>query len=463
MRGGVLTRFIVKALLYPEFLREYDVSQIHLRHKRNISRGQRKDSWFIPESTDDEEVSTTSTFGLIEFVTGRKSTSSTEYESLIDHGDTLTRKNLAAIDQQSSFENNFGGHMACEDLVNVDDDLQIKNCLKPKPVIEERHSMPTYYVGNRFNAVSATEIYIPNWKDRQDSRIKKDKTPATPHSSQIENQDHDENQLIENLQILTPPEAFQSMIPMPRGSSRFSKHSIDSDKRMSSHKTSLVFTPRSSDSGMAGSVTISSPDYSCNPLKLPLKPENDNSDSGQYECTSILKTQISDNSQSSKLEGAEVECSSSRNHAEIVINIFDETPQTSTTTDGGTQTKIYRTGMYAHWWKKEQLPIEIIREIVMDSRCENVHQSAESIKGSGKLKFGVVACQLFLVSTTQTFHQNLTSELNKIHALHLVLVFFKISFLMPIPFYLKNKILYKNSQYLACLNLFLIFLKKQNL
>lgn len=353
-----------------------------MRHKKHLHRGQRKDSWFVPESSgDDDEESTTSTFGIIEFVTGRKSASSTEYESLIDHGESAGRLNLAGIkqqcsDNQSSFENHYGGHMACEDLVNVDDDLQIKNCLKPKPVIEERHSMPTYFVGNRFNALSTTQIYIPNWKDRQDSRVKKD-TPATPHSSVLR-ESPDTTDFLDNAGLLAPPEAFKSILRSLTREASFSKHSLNSDKRMSntSHKSSLIFTPRSSDSGMAGSVSISSPDYLYQ--TKPIVVMADNSDSGQYECASLLKTQISDGGGGG---GGSKSMNDSCNHAELVINLTS-CDNTAIELDGGH--KIYRTGLYAHWWKKEQLPQEVVREIVLESHKDKTEETTPPRKGSGK-------------------------------------------------------------------------------
>ncbi|XP_049282388.1 uncharacterized protein LOC125763361 isoform X2 [Anopheles funestus] len=68
--------------------------------------------------------------------------------------------------QLSSFEHRAAhGRMACENLLNLDESMQIKHSLQQKTVTEERHSMPTYFVGNRFNNSSVTEIYIPSWKD----------------------------------------------------------------------------------------------------------------------------------------------------------------------------------------------------------------------------------------------------------------------------------------------------------
>uniref|UniRef100_A0A182PMB7 DH domain-containing protein n=1 Tax=Anopheles epiroticus TaxID=199890 RepID=A0A182PMB7_9DIPT len=68
--------------------------------------------------------------------------------------------------QLSSFEHRDAhGRMACENLLNLDESMQIKHSLQQKTITEERHSMPTYFVGNRFNNSSVTEIYIPSWKE----------------------------------------------------------------------------------------------------------------------------------------------------------------------------------------------------------------------------------------------------------------------------------------------------------
>uniref|UniRef100_A0A182MMV9 DH domain-containing protein n=1 Tax=Anopheles culicifacies TaxID=139723 RepID=A0A182MMV9_9DIPT len=70
--------------------------------------------------------------------------------------------------QLSSFEHRPAhGRMACENLLNLDESMQIKHSLQQKTIAEERHSMPTYFVGNRFNNSSVTEIYIPSWKDER--------------------------------------------------------------------------------------------------------------------------------------------------------------------------------------------------------------------------------------------------------------------------------------------------------
>lgn len=568
VRDGTLSSFIVKALLYPEFLREFDVSDVKMRRKhkskKKLKRHNRKESWFVTESSSEDEededpegsrifISTSesstgstveeceeaevsqkdlsgscddSTFGLVEYYTGKKSDTSaemTDYESFIDHGaqtedvvdeffisapfcDTPTepvchvdvsvgtddresllfgssttkiteatprtsqspihtstaRMNLAAIKQQesqmSSFEHQLGGHMACEDLVNVDEEMQIKNCLKPKPIIETRHSMPMYFVGNRFNTSSKTEIYIPTWKDKQESRDRSKETSkkdsiSTENRHSNGKEEENEAQILEaeRENAFTPPDMFRNdsirrpVLSLTREATPFKKHSINSDKRMSSHSTQgkpssrpescmsvqmvpneerLVcttsdnYTPRSSDSGMAGSCTISSPDAPLydlisSPLtevsvNAMIKDPNNNNDSGQYESASLLKSDVEKLTQlksksnetliatDSKIDALThslppvISADSNKNFimhekdtqrhttSELVINVhqFDDTQnnarnviviknESSSPRDTAGQT-IYRTGLYAHWWKKEKLPNQMIHGIVTD-------------------------------------------------------------------------------------------------
>ncbi|XP_058826342.1 uncharacterized protein LOC131686161 isoform X2 [Topomyia yanbarensis] len=186
---------------------------------------------------------------------------------------STARLHLGEIKQQcseqsqvSSFEHRIGhGRMACEDLLNLDDSMRIKNSLQQKPIIEERHSMPTYFVGNRFASSSMTEIYIPSWKDRQEVQQQQQKTVTTSsadrssvHSSSLEIPaseiavsvpDHVSAELLYNFyssssgsssltsgKIFTPPPEFCNNGPSIRCLSRevtpFRKHSINSDKKL---------------------------------------------------------------------------------------------------------------------------------------------------------------------------------------------------------------------------------------
>ncbi|XP_038113353.1 uncharacterized protein LOC6033318 isoform X3 [Culex quinquefasciatus] len=195
---------------------------------------------------------------------------------------TTARLHLGEIRQQcseqsqvSSFEHRVGhGRMACEDLVNLDDSMKIKHSLQQKPIIEERHSMPTLFVGNRFASSSVTEIFIPSWKDRQDpppppppSKPTEDRSSFTTHHSStldipapeaplLSVPDHVTAELLYNFhnshhspspsvvrspvtswcKILTPPQEFGTL---SREMSPFRKHSLNSDKKLVLNQTHL--------------------------------------------------------------------------------------------------------------------------------------------------------------------------------------------------------------------------------
>ncbi|XP_021703842.1 uncharacterized protein LOC5565906 isoform X2 [Aedes aegypti] len=195
---------------------------------------------------------------------------------------STARLHLGEIKQQcseqsqvSSFEHRVGhGRMACEDLVNLDDSMKIKHSLQQKPIIEERHSMPTLFVGNRFASSSITEIYIPSWKDQQEVQQQQQKqkpvdSPAvnrtSVHSSSLDIPaseatisvpDNVSAELLYNFhnslsaassavscKIPSPPQHFgyqsQDVGCLSREMSPFRKHSINSDKKLLLNQTHL--------------------------------------------------------------------------------------------------------------------------------------------------------------------------------------------------------------------------------
>uniref|UniRef100_A0A1B0EUT8 PH domain-containing protein n=1 Tax=Lutzomyia longipalpis TaxID=7200 RepID=A0A1B0EUT8_LUTLO len=113
VKKGKLTRYLVKALLYPEFRRDYDTSTIVMRRrhrttirmlrkkstgssedKNNLSRQDAFECLSSSSSSSSESCSTGSTasnpFGLIRYFTGKRLTDTsrerTHYETFIDHG-----------------------------------------------------------------------------------------------------------------------------------------------------------------------------------------------------------------------------------------------------------------------------------------------------------------------------------------------------------------------------------------
>uniref|UniRef100_A0A1B0CI32 Uncharacterized protein n=1 Tax=Lutzomyia longipalpis TaxID=7200 RepID=A0A1B0CI32_LUTLO len=178
---------------------------------------------------------------------------------------STARLNLAAIKQQSeasevsSFEHALpNGRMACENLLKLDDSMPLCSNLKPRNPIEERHSMPTLFVGNRFNNSSPTEIYIPSWRDRQtgggteETRMKAKHSTSIelPQVSLVQLPDQVAAEIMYNLHgdgdsgevIVKPPSMFRggscdgAAVLLSREVSPFAKHSINSDLRMSVNK-----------------------------------------------------------------------------------------------------------------------------------------------------------------------------------------------------------------------------------
>lgn len=569
LKDGILTRFIVRALLYPQYLKDIDTTDVILRRRHKTTlRMYRKGSDSSLEDENSNSESTTSCcsdgstetnpFGEIKYYTGKKSDeeNTTEYESIIcddqlnidctkkifdevikkrcrssvsiDYDsdgsffilknelrdsmpirskvvqlqDTKTPssesivhtssarlnigqlKQICSESQVSSFEHRItGAHMACEDLFNLDDNIKVKNILAKKSLLEERHSMPTQFVGNRFNNSSMTKVYIPSWKDKTDNQIisnhESTANSSTTHSSsfdfpinqtvipvpdsiqtdllynsfnnntnndeEVEEDDDDDLDDLDddddNIEIIKPPSMFDNRLRLSKEISPFSKHSLNSDLRLSNIKKSddsstkrqsdvrrcisyqyvrmnnnisktydQMHSPRSSDSGMAGSCTIASPDapknsddffypfefdqtnddddnknnksktgglvhsrssHNLGQFELFKSNENDFTDSGQYGDNSLIKDNMFDLSTScDTVKRESARCRSEESLHEIIeTNQIDYFP------------KLYRTGLYAHWWKKEKLPNSMIRELILLRKKNN---DVNILEGSGK-------------------------------------------------------------------------------
>lgn len=69
-----------------------------------------------------------------------------------------------------------GAFMACENLTSMPEDLKPARIVAPtaQPLPPgsptERHSMPSIFVGNRFNRCVDTEVYVPSWRERHETQ-----------------------------------------------------------------------------------------------------------------------------------------------------------------------------------------------------------------------------------------------------------------------------------------------------
>lgn len=105
-------------------------------------------------------------------------------------------------------------NMACEDLVNLDASMALKSGgggggggktmeLNQK-YIDERHSMPTLFVGNRFNCSSLTEVFIPSYRDKMDLKSIESNRPI----------EADENQRNSNISVATTHSSTIDIAPI---------------------------------------------------------------------------------------------------------------------------------------------------------------------------------------------------------------------------------------------------------
>lgn len=430
---------------------------------------------------------------------------------------SMARLNITALKSQrseaSEMSADFGKridctHMACEDLVNIDDTTAITSPLLKKPLLDERHSMPTLFVGNRFNSSATTKVYIPSYSDKKNIKLTtenvdsaasnddEDINSVTTHSSSIDvaavvpasdeitaellynftafnsRENSDIEPEIDNClgaaNIIKPPSMFDNRcdrISLSREHSPFLKHSLNSDKkcaakmykakdasedtpRANSIKRCISYqfvnlmydmkqkkdddssdcvqkkcaccasskcpSPRSSDSGMAGSCTISSPDppvldnhfdaefdgRPANRLSHSRSSHNfgrcdvdfvnpNNHDSGQFGETSLLKY----DEHGSQSEANILELSTSRE------TVKRKTRSHSAERSQSHVNAIYKTGLYAHWWKKENLPKAMLQNLVLLKHSRD-NERKRIGWGSGKIEcdFSFVCFILILVT-----------------------------------------------------------------
>lgn len=425
-------------------------------------------------------------------------------------------------------------NMACEDLVNLDDSMKMKCDKNALAMVDERHSMPTLFVGNRFNCSSMTEVFIPSYKDKRDVKhlidasavssapapddlarnsLRSATTTTTTHSSSFDipalvpAPDQLSTELLYNSvaeptgsstaivndadgsYLIKPPSMFDGSRSLSKELSPFDKHTLNADKTNVGRRTcsqpkdkrcvsyhylnfqggdatidllppasndnrkstptnarkcgccamSPCHSPRSSDSGMAGSCTISSPDAPIlsteneyeqfdedfqqanqvqrvntglkhsqsthnfgrfNELSLVdgASAEN-NHDSGQYgHCN--YEPENSGGGETSACDSAvknmfELSMSRDTVKRQSRCHSAERTTEHPTKPQSPKRQPVFRTGLYAHWWKKEVLPADMLRDIfqMRDTRqrpqpnqLTNAGQTnrSNSTRGSGK-------------------------------------------------------------------------------
>lgn len=371
------------------------------------------------------------------------------------------------IDEELNFEKRFteARHMACEDLVNLDDSLIIVNPLQKRAIVDERHSMPTLFVGNRFNNSDMTEVYIPSYKIKQDNAVinkpVKESSPSsestTTHSSSMDLPavvpvpDKMNVELLYNFQpstvfetinqvkrdIIRPPSMFDNSdrISLAKEVSPFNKHLLNSDKKIIPARQSIAKeesprrhnsikrcisyqylklkynlpkadeseiskkcaccsssrcpSPRSSDSGVAGSCTISSPDPPQNAteqdflhnVSSALRHSNSSHNFGRFDTMSFVEHDH-DSGQFGDISLTKDELNNPENMFELSTSRDTVKRQTrcqsaersmelNRSNGDGNYEAVFRTGLYAHWWKKEKLPASMLRDLIVSNRNQN--------------------------------------------------------------------------------------------
>ncbi|XP_070504309.1 uncharacterized protein RtGEF isoform X2 [Chironomus tepperi] len=452
----ILTKFILKALLYPQFMKDIDTTEVKLRkiHKtvvRMYRHGTNSSSSSNEYSSEECNSSghlerqnaldnyTSSgdgskVYSEIKYKTGKDNSDSwngTVYESFIDHGEDageiryeqlhdsissfcfvtecesptresfmigsiphrfigdeksdyihdnkvhlstakihlLDIKQKSEQSQNSSFEHTkLSGekwkNMAYEDLLNIDDSIKPKEDNKIKTFQERHHSMPMQFVGNRFNVSSLTEIYIPSCKNhiKHENNVNKMTTPC----NSFDDSEHI-SQVSHSNRSLTSQERVELTIP---AINKITAEIIFDDNESSRHLHNIsdIFLNEQatnyssdSDSGIAaGSYTLSPSDqpfnyhrsfisHKSNPhaLNSSLNDHIASNNAISDEPFSRCKQYLHDDS----LEGD--------NRTKLVIKIESGKKNGSD--------KIFYSGLYAHWWKKEKLPTQMVEAISIAS------------------------------------------------------------------------------------------------
>lgn len=170
-----------------------------------------------------------------------------------------TFKQTSESSENSSFDHFTKPYMACEDLVNIDENAVICDSLgvlkkQDFSVDKMRHSMPSQLVANRFNVCPNTRVCIPSWQcSDSDEHDRYEKVSSMPEvdANEFDKEDssvsHSSSLDIPINVIPVPNKVLAELLYNPGGSNEsvirpptmfqtddipFRKHSINSDKQM---------------------------------------------------------------------------------------------------------------------------------------------------------------------------------------------------------------------------------------
>lgn len=569
IKEKVIHNRLLKQLLYPEYLNKMNLSLVKIRHHKtecvimtkasdcrfsivkcdsdsedNSSDSEnpglpRQNAVEKHSSSDGNSSSSSNPFGYIRYYNPQTETEcETKYSSFIDYGEpvhsseakmveddsknkkasiTVTSTAKVQLVHQTSESSDASSHivpkpyLACEDLVNIDEDLPVGIPLRTRKlyVPTTRQSLPTKFVGNKFSQTSLTTVDIPQWQSNSDNQLNcrvacvSSGSPScvTTHSSSLDlhvntlplpdkmvaellyNFDSEKPSTFTKSEsmdsdksfktVIKPPTVFQNLQEAPVSLSLenvgFHKHSINSDKpkrRSSIHMTrtsnvsgirrcvsshfvqmnrdlgcsdtaccmELCHSPRSSDSGMAGSCTLNSPDFgaadqercsmdlSNDFLKRDLFGDCSNALSlsemeardfnSQCPCTSPFgstprtscETPVSENIISVPMSNYDLAAScpweiTPKIHSKLVnvspmkaepprcieqwepahksksLDSLSSKPNVSSKIDdsepNNEKGEVFKSGLYAHWWLKAKIPASVVKGIYEETRSPN--------------------------------------------------------------------------------------------
>lgn len=354
-------------------------------------------------------------------------------------------------------------HLACEDLLNIDENLpvgQLMTTTRKVYVPTTRQSLPSKFVGNKFSESSLTTIEIPEWQ----STSSDNQLNLAVHSSSIDVElnntltlpDRVVAELLYNLDaksmdsdetVIKPPTVFendtqQKAVSISLENIGFHKHSINSDKPKRRSSTDAVdrddvrrctsthfihmdggrrgcvdfgySSPRSSDSGMADSCTLNSPDFGVDHHRLSkmlsLSEMEARDFNSQCPCispfgstprtscdTPIMMTGTRQDSASVSLASFELSLATSpitKVHSKLInVNPNQETPRcclevaphkskslgclsdtvvaAESERVSDEKAEIFKSGLYAHWWLKAKIPARVVKGIYEETRSSN--------------------------------------------------------------------------------------------
>lgn len=530
IKERVLTRKLLRNLLYSEQLNKRNLNLVKIRHHKtevvimtkNLNvrdsvincdsnsdtdsdwseeRGSFRRQNALEAGSDSSSNSSVNPFGYIRYYNPKNEA---KFESFVDYGQPLkvveeppkkpsilltSTARLDLLHKQCSEDSEASSSVvarrpgyACENLLMLGESFEL-DCVDDKSknyLPSTRQSCPTKLVGNKFNQSSLTTIYIPPWSSSENNiSYRTAAAQLTPESSECSSLELPVNTLplpdgmvaellygefakSESIESdLT--EQSQKTVIKPSASAvslnlkniPFRKHSINSDKPRKSRRSSIQInpadlkdkalrrcvsskfvnirpatascdqpgsshdkrshlcrcgseychSPRSSDSGMAGSCTLNSPDLAnttdrdsnevihiqyrgCEnmgagitlseiearnfesqcPCSSPFGSTPRTSSEASHTRDSLRTTSVTSmDISNTQIHSTRISISSGQlNKSKSASSVLDRADDAENEEDE--DSPMFKSGLYAHWWLKAKLPKEVVRGIYEETR-----------------------------------------------------------------------------------------------